>query len=160
MEERQLLNFIAQAHKHTYAAPAEIRKLYRCTVPILEGHKEYDYSVGDFRYHDAYAGSYRAPWREIVFFQETPIWCMAYQGQHNPNHDESFFQEQAFPFLRRALMQTDDAMPFRGPSRYEEGYFIYTFEMQGDYRYFTGKEKIIYQGEVVFSQDIMGSIIQ
>jgi len=113
MGEKTLLAFIASAHRHTYAAPSEVKKLYKCEHPILAGHKDYDFTQGDWRYHDSYAGSTRAPGREVVFFQENPVRSMAYQGYHNPKYDETFFQEQAFPFLGRALMNFDNATPFR-----------------------------------------------
>lgn len=70
MDKKTLLDFIAKAHRHTFAAPSEIRKLYKCAVPILPSHKDYDFVDGDFRYHDSYAGSSWAPGREVVFFKE------------------------------------------------------------------------------------------
>ena len=38
--------------------------------------------------------------------------------------------------------------------------FKYTFEMEGDYDYFKGQERILYKGESVFFQDVMGSLIK
>jgi len=32
--------------------------------------------------------------------------------------------------------------------------------MEGDYQYFKGQEKIFYQEEIVFTQDVMGSLIK
>ena len=154
----KILQFIAKAHRHTYAAPSEIRAQYKST-PILQGHKDYEFVEGDFRYHDSYAGNLWAPGREVVFFQKIPIWCMAYQGQHNAKFEDPFFEEHVFPFLKKALLHFDDAMPFRGPSEFSEADFIYTFTMEGDYRYFKGQEQIFYKGERVFFQDVMGSLI-
>ena len=160
MDKKTLLNFIAKAHRHTYAAPKEVREQHECDLPIQKGHKDYQFVEGDLRYHDSYSGKQWAPGKEVVFFQEKPIWCMAYQGQHNAKYDDVFFEEQAFPFLKKALMNFDDNMPFRGPKEFSEGDFKYTFEMDGDYDYFKGQEKILYKGEKVFFQDIMGSLIK
>jgi len=160
MDKKTLLDFIAKAHRNTYAAPKEIKSKHRCEVPILEGHKDYDFSEGDFSYHDSYAGSSWAPGREVVFFQGNPVWCMAYQGQHNAEYGDDFFQDQAFPFLKKALRNFGDDMPFRGPAEFSDGDFKYTFEMEGDYSYFKGKETIFFKGEVVFFQDVMGSLIK
>lgn len=160
MDKKTLLDFIAKAHRHTYAAPKEVRKQHKCEVPILRGHKDYEFREGDLLYHDSYAGSSWAPGREVVFFQENPIWCMSYQGQPNPKFDDTFFQEQAFPFLKKALVNFDDNEPFRGPKEFFEDDFKYTFEMEGDYDYFRGKERIHYRREIVFFQDIMGSLIK
>ncbi|MFW5747154.1 MAG: DUF5680 domain-containing protein [Nanoarchaeota archaeon] len=160
MEKHTLLAFIAKAHRHTYAAPPQIREQHRCKIPILEGHKDFEFVDGDLKYHDSYAGSTWAPGKEVVFFRGKPIWCMAYQGQHDAEYDEAFFQEQAFPFLKKALMRADETMPFRGPLEFSEGDFTYVFEMDGDYQYFRGHEKVLYKGEVVFFQDVMGSEIR
>ena len=160
MNKQSLLKFIAKAHRHTYAAPEEVRKQHRCEIPILDGHKDYEFTEGDFSYKDSYAGSFWAPGREVVFFKGNPVWCMAYQGQHNPKYDNDFFQEQVFPFLKKALMNFDDNMPFRGPKEFSDGDLKYIFEMQGGYDYFKGVERIFYKGEQVFFQDVMGSVIK
>jgi len=160
MDKETLLEFIAKAHKHTYAAPQEIRAKYKCEIPILPGHKDYDFVDGDFRYYDSYTGKTWAPGKEEVSFQGNPIWCMTYQGQHNSKYDNTFFKEQTFPFLKKALMNVDEKMPFRGPKEFSEGDFKYTFEMDGDYDYFKGQERIFYKGESVFFQNVMGSLIK
>lgn len=160
MDKKTLLEFIAKAHRHTYAAPKEISKKYKCKEPILKGHKDYDFSEGDFRYHDSYAGRFWAPGREVVFFKEKPVWCMAYQGQHSGKYGNDFFEEKVFTFLRKAMMSFDDNMPFRGPKELVEGDFKYTFEIEGDYTYFKGQERILYKGESVFFQDVMGELIK
>lgn len=167
MDKETLLKFIAKAHRHTYAAPKEVRQQHRVETPLLEGHKEYEYIEGDLRYYDSYAGSQWAPGKEEVFLNGQPIWCMSYQGQHNPDYDEEFYQEQVFPFLKRALMDFEDEMPFRGPEEFEEGDFRYTFKIETEpafntreYDYFKGQERVTYKGELVFFQDVMGSLIK
>ena len=160
VDKKSLLVFIAKAHRHTYAAPEEIRIKYLCEYQVLHGHTDHEYSEGNFRYHDSYAGSTWAPGKEVVFYKDVPVWCMAYQGHTHPKHDEQFYQEQVFPFLKRALMKFEDDTPFRGPKEYSEDDFKYTFEIQGDYSYFKGQERIFYKDYVVFVQDVMGSLIR
>ncbi len=160
MNKRRLLGFIAKAHRNTYAAQKETRARHKCKVPILAGHKDYEFKEGDWLYHDSYAGSLCAPGREVVFFKGIPVWCMSYQGQPNPKQEAPFFQEQLFPFLRRALMNFDDSVPFRGPKEFSEGDFKYTFEIKGDCNYFKGREQVLYKNERVFFQDVMGSLIK
>jgi len=160
MDKKKLLGFIANAHRHTYAAPVEIRKQHKCDIPISAGHKDYSYTDGDMRYHDSYAGKLWAPGREVVFLNDEPVWCMSYQGQHNENYDKEFFQEKAFIFLKKALMNFDDRMPFRGPKMFTDGDFKYEFEIEGDYEYFRGREEIYYKDELVFFQDVMGELIR
>jgi hypothetical protein len=158
MTELSLIEFILMAHKHTYAAPKEVKKKYRCENPILPGHKDYDFVYGDWRYHDSYAGTKWAPGREVVFYKGEPVWCMSYQGQTVPGLAEDFIEE-TFEFLKKALRTITVDLPFRGPSRFEEGDFVYTFEIKGDLKYFTGREAITYRGKEVFFQDVMGEMI-
>ncbi|MBW6451874.1 MAG: hypothetical protein K0B02_04040 [DPANN group archaeon] len=44
MDIKTLLKFIAKAHKNTYAASKEIKNQYRCETPILDQHKDYEYT--------------------------------------------------------------------------------------------------------------------
>jgi hypothetical protein len=159
MDVKMLLEFIAKAHRHTYAAPDDVRAKHKC-APVLDGHNDYAFSEGEYSYHDSYAGAVWAPGREVVFFRGSPVWCMSYQGQHNSAFDSDFFENEAFPFLKKALMNFDDAMPFRGPSEFSSGDFKYTFTLDGDYAYFKGQERVFYKGERVFFQDVMGSLIK
>lgn len=160
MEKESLMEFILKAHQHTYAAPKEIKRQYRCTTPILTGHKDYQFVDGDWSYPDSYAGSAWAPGREVVFYKDQPVWCMSYQGKHNQSFTEEFIQQQAFPFLQKALRTITPDSPFRGPPYYEDGDFVYEFTMNGDYTYFTGRESVKFKGTEVFFQNIMGELIK
>ena len=57
-------------------------------------------------------------------------------------------------------MNFDENMPFRGPKEFSDGDFKYIFEMEGDYDYFKGQERILYKRKSVFFQDVMGSLIK
>ena len=160
IDEKSLLEFIAKAHRNTYAAPENIKSRHRCETPILEGHKDYEFVEGDWGYHDSYAGTSWAPGHEVVFFKGEPVWSMSYQGQTVSEYPERFINE-VFYFLKMALRETSDDMPFRGPSKFRTGDFKYRFVIEcGDYRYFKGRESIIYKDEEVFFQDVMGTLIK
>lgn len=155
----ELLQFIAQAHRHTYAAPKEIRDQYQCVESILPGHRDFDFTEAKWRYHDSYAGHSYPPGKEIVFYNGQPVWCMSYQGIATDKLPSEFINTEVYSFLKKALMNFEDAVPFRGPAEFKEGDFRYHFEHKGDYKYFTGREAVEYKGEEVFFQDVMGSII-
>ena len=157
MERKELLGFIFKAHQNTYAAPKEIKHKFKVD-PILPKHKDYDFVVGDWRYHDSYSGRHWAPGKEVVFFKEVPVWCMSYQGQTVDGLSEEFI-ELVFSFLKKALMNVDSSMPFRGPKSFVEGDFRYSFDFKGDYSYLVGQEQIHHNGKKVFFQDIMCSLI-
>ena len=160
IDNKELLAFIASAHRNTYAAPKEIRQKSKMQTPFLPGHKCYYFKDGDWEYFDGYAGEEWAPGREVVLCKRAPVWAMSYQGKHNEDYSADFFQNRAFPFLKKALTNMEDTMPFRGPKEFKERNFRYTFEMNGDYSYFTGREAITHGGIEVFFQDVMGELIK
>jgi hypothetical protein len=75
-----------------------VRKKHRCAVPILEGHKDYEFREGDLLYYDSYAGKNWAPGREVVFLKGVPVWCMAYQGSIMRSLMMLFFRSEHFFF--------------------------------------------------------------
>jgi len=159
LDKNSLLKFITFAHKNTYAAPQEIKFKYKCKTPILEGHRDYDLIDGDWRYHDSYAGIHWAPGREVVFFKEQPVWCMSYQGQTADGLTDNFI-EKLFEFLKSVMRNIDEKAPFRGPKSFKDKDFEYSFVMKGDYKYFIGRESIIYKSKIVFFQDVIGELIK
>jgi hypothetical protein len=159
MDKDSLIKFIAKAHRNTYAASKEIKLKYKCAIPILPKHVDYDFLDGDWRYHDSYAGNSWAPGREVVFLKNEPVWCMSYQGQTIPNLSKEFI-DQIFNFLKNALRNFTKDIPFRGLHGYEEGDFYYSFTFEGDYSYFVGREFVTHKGKEVFFQDVMGTLIK
>jgi|TARA_B100002003_G_C13995681_1_gene480900 hypothetical protein len=159
MNQKKLLKFIAKAHRNTYAAPKEIKAKYKCKKPILPGHKDYEFIDGDFIYHDSYSGWKMAPGKEVIFYKNKPVWCMSYQGNVDEKLSEEFVEE-IYSFLKKALMNFKDNIPFRGLNGFKEGDFEYKFSFKGDYSYFVGRESVFYKGKEVFFQDVMGSVIK
>lgn len=160
MEPKDLLAFIHKAHKCTYAAPKEVKEKYKLIPPRRPGYKEFCFLDGDWEYHDSYSGSEMAPGEETVSFQGKPVWSMSYRGKGVEGVTYDFLKEEIFPFLKKTLMNISEDLPFRGPREFVEGDFKYTFEFEGDYSYFRGREAVLYQGNEVFFQDIIGSLIK
>lgn len=159
MDKESLLEFITKAHRNTYAAPKEVKLKYQCETPLVPGHKDYDFVEGDWRYHDMYAGTEWAPGSEVVLYKGNPVWRMSYQGQTVNGLSPAFVTEM-FGFLKAALRNFDEQMPFRGPKMFVRGDFEYMFDINGDYTYFTGRESISYKGIELFFQDVMGAVVK
>jgi len=156
--KKDLLDFLFKAHKNTYVAPKEVKSKNKVDS-ISVGHKDYEFSEGDWKYHDSYAGWYWPPGKEIVYYKNEPVWCMSYQGKVKEDLEKELIEE-IYSFLKEALRHTTQEMPFRGPISYSNDNFEYLFYMDGNWEYFVGKEIISYKGEEVFFQDIMGSLIK
>ena len=84
---------------------------------------------------------------------------MSYQGKVADDLDGEFI-ESVYSFLKKALMDFDEGSPFRGPACFVEDDFEYSFSIDGDYSYFTGRESVKYKGKEVFFQDVMGSLVK
>jgi hypothetical protein len=150
----QLAKFLVKAKKQTYAGEGEE------IPPQRPGFKELEFIEGDFEYRDSYVGFYRAPGQEIVRFKGKPVWSMAYDGgMKKKYHGKLEFTTQTFTFLKKSLYQVEELKPFRGPGYLKEGGYEYISEVEGDIINFKGKEKILYRGEEVFTQDYIGGLI-
>ncbi len=84
---------------------------------------------------------------------------MSYQGKASDSlNDEKL--DSVYSFLKKSLRMADHEITFRGPSVFSEGDLEYRFELNGDFSYFVGREMVILRWEVVFFQDVMGSMIK
>lgn len=158
-DKKSALEFLAKAHRNTYAAPKEIKLKHRI-LDLIEGHKCYYFTDGDWEYYDMYAGSTWAPGREVILYKKIPEWAMSYQGQTTKEAKNN--EDLVFEFLKRALRNCPEDMPFRGPKFFKGDVFKYTFDIKGDYDYFTGRESIqlIKTGQELFFQNVMGERIE
>jgi len=150
----ELANFLVKAKCKTYAGDGTE------VFPQRPGFKELEYKEGDWEYRDSYAGFYFAPGQEIVRFQGTPVWAMAYSGGMRPeHHGNKEFAKQTFTFLKKALSRVEVTRPFRGPENFHDGDYEYSDSSEGDITDFKGTERILHQGKEVFRQDYIGGLI-
>lgn len=90
---------------------------------------------------------------KIVYKDEKPCWSMNYYGriiEENFNGD----------FLKEALLQVDEELPFRGPLFYQKGEYLYLLRIQGKIDFFQGVEEIYYQTYKVYEGFIQGGIVK
>ena len=151
-----LVAFIIRARNHGYAGSAK-----EVNNPQRPGFKEFlPYSEGSFEYIDSYAGHYYAPGQEVVRFNGTPVWNMAYNGGIIPQFQGNLeFAKQISNFLKDALARVDYTRPFRGPNCFVLSPFIYFNQSEGDITNFKGTERIIFSLNEVFRQDYIGGLI-
>lgn len=154
IDPKQLAKFLVKAKINAYAGDgAEVS-------PQRPGFYELEYKEGDLEYRDSYVGFYLAPGQEVVRLNGKPIWMMAYNGGMGNKHwQDKELADKTFLFLKKALKQVPETIPFRGPANLKEGDFEYTNEVKGDIRNFLGTERIFYKGEEVFRQDYMGGLV-
>lgn len=143
------LPFLLTAKKNTYAAGG---------IPDVSSRlasHDLSYAAGGYLYIDTYLGGYAFAGEEAVWFSSHPIWAMNYYGKMlTPEIPEGFS-----PFLKQALLLVPPEMPFRGPSEYVAGDFLYQCAVTGDLDWFKGEEVIILKGDPIYRLDFHGGVV-
>lgn len=147
IEISELACFLVKAKKATYA-----NKTNKVNSSRKESH-DYSYQENNYIYLDSFFGAENFSGQEIVYKDGKPCWSMNYYGrviEENFNGD----------FLKEALLQVDEELPFRGPLFYQKGEYLYLLRIQGKIDFFQGVEEIYYQTYKVYEGFIQGGIVK
>ena len=147
IEIGELACFLVKAKKATYA-----NKTNKVNSSRKESH-DYSYQENNYTYLDSFFGAENFSGQEIVYKDGKPCWSMNYYGrviEENFNGD----------FLKEALLQVDEELPFRGPLFYQKGEYLYLLRIQGKIDFFQGVEEIYYQTYKVYEGFIQGGIVK
>ena len=142
----EIRDFLIKAKKATYAN-ANVEKV----AASRRGSNDYEYSDNGMTYHDTYFGGTNFIGEEVVYDSgsEKPIWGMNYYGV---TLDQDLSEEAMDKALRPALMKVgeDDTLPVRGPKRFINDNYEYTFSVDGDLEHFDGVEEIRKDGVLIY----------
>ena len=157
--KKSILDFLIQAKKNTYANGNALK-----VIPSRLGSKDYHYEdkIGDMKvsYHDTYFGGEKFIGSEVVYINDKPIWAMNYNGY---SVVENLSEEAMDNALRPALMQVgvdNSVLPVRGPSKFVNGEYKYTFEQSGTMENFTGLERIYKNDILIYELHCSGGIVK
>lgn len=160
LDESLLIRFLLDAKKSTYANSA-IEKTEASRLGSNDYHYEVELEGERMRYHDTYFGTTRFIGEEVVYRgSEIPKWGMNYYGVIL---DENMAEEMMDKILRLALSKVGEdtsVLPLRGPSRFENDGYLYTFQSEGTMENFTGIEQISKDGNLIFELHCRGGIIE
>ncbi len=126
-----------------------------------EGTKEEDgsttirYENGEWSMYDNFFGGEPYGGREIIFKEKKPFWMMVYYGRVNEGNDPN----DVYPVLRAALSKPDTTMPIRGPKRYTQGEYQYSFSWSGDIEGFSASESISRGTNEIYSATFLGGAV-
>jgi hypothetical protein len=148
----ELSEFLIAAKTGTYASNGEANEQKN-----PDGSLELSYSAGEFSYRDRYFGFDPFVGQEIVFQHGKAIWSMNYYGH---TVDEKYPGAQVYAFLQKVLRQVTPERPFRGPSTFEEGNFMYNDESMGRLESFSGVERILFSGHKVYQLKYHGGTVK
>ncbi len=157
---KKLFDFLITAKKNTYANGDALK-----TLSSRQGSKDYHYegSVSNKKaiYHDTYFGGEHFIGEEVVYLDsDKPIWGMNYYGYST---QENLSEDTIDNALRPALMQVGkdkSVLPVRGPSKFINGEYTYTFEQTGTIENFIGLEQIYKNDKLIYELHCAGGIIK
>ena len=152
------VNFLIKAKKSTYAN-STIEK----SESSRTGSSDYNYEEiidgSKYTYHDTYFGSTKFIGEEVVYCDsDKPIWGMNYYGI---TFDDTLGEEAMDSALRPALMKVEESdIPVRGPSKFENNGYIYTFNTTGTMESFDGVEQIYKNNKLIYELHCSGGLIK
>lgn len=153
-------DFLIRAKKSTYAN-STIEKV----KPSRIGSSDYQYEEivnnKNYTYHDTYFGGIKFMGEEVVYCDSNkPIWGMNYYGV---TIDNTLGEEAMDMALRPALMKVGEeknVIPVRGPSKYINNGYTYTFKVTGTIENFDGIEQIYKEDNLIYELHCSGGIIK
>jgi len=148
----ELAEFLIQAKTRTYASGGAANE-----QRLADGCLELTYSADGFDYRDRYFGADPFVGQEIVFQDGKAIWSMNYYGRIV---DKKYPAAQIYAFLQKAMRKVTLERPFRGPSAFEEGNFMYNDESSGTLDAFSGVERILFNRHKVYLLKYHGGTVK
>ncbi len=151
IDKQHLCNFLVKAKRATYAAGDMANKI------INEDHSTtLIFEEGDWKYHDNYFGGEPFGGREVVLFQNTPIYIMTYYGKV----DETIVDcNQIYKTLQNALLLIPHEHPYRGPREYIQENYKYINNFTGEVDNFFGEEIIMQDGKEIYKTRYNGGFV-
>lgn len=154
------INFLIKAKKSTYANNT-IEKVASSRV----GSSDYNYEEiidnKKYTYHDTYFGGTKFMGEEVVYCDnDKPIWGMNYYGT---TYDDALGEEAMDNALRPALIKVGEdrnIIPVRGPIKFENNGYIYTFKTTGTIENFDGIEQVYKDNNLIYELHCSGGIIK
>ena len=105
MNKEALRQFLLEANKAGYANASGSKSW----VKEKDKSTTIEFQSGDFRMHDNFFGGEPYGGREVVFFQNAPVWMMVYYGWVDAAY-ENF--KEVYPFLQKALKTYSPSSPY------------------------------------------------
>ncbi len=147
-----LTDFILKAKQATYVGGGN--KL----LPYRLGSHDLQFQIGDWTYHDSYFGESDFIGEEIVYQRGKVVWGMNYFGRIIlPDKISSAI---AGEIIQQSLSELYRSGRFLGGYKHIVGEFTYTDTNTGDTLYFTGREWIERDGEIVYALDYHGGLVK
>ena len=145
--DKQIVEFLIRAKRATYAGKGAETASSR-----IKSH-DLVYREDDLMYYDTYLGGEKFAGEEALWVADVPYWSMNYMGRVTGSPFSG-------DFLKEALLHVPEDAPYRGPVQYENGDYAYSCFVEGKFDWFQGKERITYQGRLIYECCFHGGMIR
>lgn len=149
---KELQGFILQAKKTTLNN-GQTRPLY-----LQANARERQFDDGPLSFHDGWIGGNYFIGQETVRYGGEAVWGMNYFGRIIRPDQITFAQVGLI--VRESLVRMYSEGWLLGGFEYTLGEFHYSDSNQGEFEFFTGKEFISKQGEVVYELVYQGGLLK
>ncbi len=152
----RLNQFFGKASLATYAGVGKY------VQPWNKGFNELEYVDGAWSYRDSFVGFFKSFGREVVWYEEKPIWTQQYSGGMQDEYVQNEeFTKSTFHFLKKALSAGEKIQNFqpRGPREYTEQGWLYRTGFIGNLCKFIGNEEILFNNKLVFTHHYFGGLV-
>lgn len=120
-----------------------------------DGSHTITYQDGDWKFNDNFFGGEPFGGREVISHKNKPVWMMVYYGYVS----EMSLQKETYTFLKKALLNFPEDMPYRGPAELVESDWRYQNKVSGEFANFSGQESIRFQNKVVYRAKYQGGLV-
>ena len=148
----ELIDFVLQAKQATYVGGG------KRLLPYRLGSHDLQFQRGDWTYHDSYLGENDFMGEEIVYHKGSVVWGMNYFGRII--EPQKITSAQAGDVIKQSLTQMYKTGRFLGGFIYTVNEFTYKDMNDGDPLYFTGRETIEVNEQIVYALDYHGGLIK
>lgn len=151
MNIEDLRKFLVYCGKEGYAAiqdEDEIRESDQSTSITLK--------QGPWKFHDNYFGGEPFGGREVVSYEDKPVWMMVYYGRADDSIDDI---GPVYQILKKALAQIPEEAPYRGPKEFTDDDWRYENNWEGNLDNFSGEETIYHQDQKVYCAKYVGGLV-
>lgn len=149
---QELIDFILLAKQASYVGGGS------SLLPYRLGSHDLQFIQGDWAYHDSYLGESDFIGEEIVYYCGKVVWGMNYFGRILL--PEKITSAQAGTIIQQSLSKMYQSGRFLGGFQHTVGEYRYTDANIGDALYFTGKEWIDLNGELVYQLVYHGGLVK
>ena len=138
VSNEKFVKFLVKAKKATYASGAK-------PDTLSGGECGFYFQEEDLTYYDIYRDRRYRAGGELLSCDSGVFWILNYHGGIITLPDEfAITADQVFSFLRKALMNISEEIPFRGPTFFKEGLWRYTHWWMKNATGFNGYEAVWY----------------